>query len=114
MDPMGKLGTCINPIVLYAIYTGINILTDLIIWLYPLPILLKLQVSMGQKLGLIVVFVGGALSVPTSASTYDASTDLSSRVCIISIIRATTIPKIVAKDFTCKPPSLLPLLRQPY
>ena len=60
-DPKGLQGKCMNPLILYGVYTAINIITDVLIWLYPLPIVWKLQVSNSKKAGLALVFVAGAL-----------------------------------------------------
>ncbi|MDI1484990.1 MAG: hypothetical protein OHK93_000124 [Ramalina farinacea] len=79
-DPAG--GTCVNLQILYAIHATINVLTDLIIYVYPMPIVWKLNVSRMQKVGLLTCFAAGGL------------------VCAFSLVRAAQIGSVISMDFT--------------
>ena len=75
-----------NNLILYGVYTGINIITDILIWLYPLPIVWKLQVGMSQKIGLAILFILGALYVhPVQESLFCYSFCLGS-VSLVSFV----------------------------
>jgi hypothetical protein len=56
-------GTCI-PITTVTIVIGaFNIATDTIILVMPIPMILKLQLRLNQKIGLLAIFATGALYV---------------------------------------------------
>jgi hypothetical protein len=59
-DKSIKGGHCLNELVIWFTNAGINIALDLIILLLPLPTIPTLQISAGQKKGLIVMFSLGA------------------------------------------------------
>ncbi|KAI9804430.1 MAG: hypothetical protein M1825_001329 [Sarcosagium campestre] len=76
-------GSCTKHVVpLYAVQSAINIVTDLIIYIFPMPIIWKLNMSTSRKVGLIGVFIAGGV------------------VCAMSIVRAATITDILSDDFT--------------
>ncbi|KIH93823.1 integral membrane protein [Sporothrix brasiliensis 5110] len=64
-------GTCLNLLNFYYISFGIKLATDLVLFLEPIPTLLRLKLPWVKRVGLIVMFSLGLLT------------------CVISIIRAT-------------------------
>ncbi|KAK1622227.1 integral membrane protein [Colletotrichum phormii] len=59
-------GTCINRPSLYIATAAANIISDLILFALPLPIVVKLQIPRRQKIGLFFIFAVGSLTVVTS------------------------------------------------
>lgn len=57
---------CISKQGLWLTHSGINIFTDVIIFLIPVPTVLKLNMNMRQKIAVIGVFCVGIMSVPLS------------------------------------------------
>lgn len=55
---------CISKQGLWLTHSGINIVTDVIIFLIPVPTVLKLNMNMRQKIAVIGVFCVGIMSVP--------------------------------------------------
>ncbi|KAJ9610699.1 hypothetical protein H2200_005476 [Cladophialophora chaetospira] len=58
-------GHCINQEPLWFSFSGFNILTDLAVWVLPMPVLWKLQLPRKQKLSLIGVFALGGFGCIT-------------------------------------------------
>jgi hypothetical protein len=56
-----KSGRCVNLIAFWFSFSGFNILTDILVWLLPMPVLWALQLPRRQKLSLIGVFALGGL-----------------------------------------------------
>lgn len=54
-------GVCLPPQVVYYPMAVVNILTDVIIWLLPVPTILKARLSKKEKLGLLWVFLIGGV-----------------------------------------------------
>ncbi|OBT56378.1 hypothetical protein VE04_03509 [Pseudogymnoascus sp. 24MN13] len=59
-------GHCLDAGALYIATAGANIVTDLMLFLLPTPVILKLQMSKAQKIGCILIFAIGSLTVATS------------------------------------------------
>ncbi|KAF6806675.1 integral membrane protein [Colletotrichum sojae] len=59
-------GTCINRPALYIATAIANIISDLILFCLPIPIVVRLQVPRRQKIGLFFIFAVGSLTVITS------------------------------------------------
>ncbi|SPO06289.1 related to integral membrane protein [Cephalotrichum gorgonifer] len=59
-------GHCLNRADLYFATAVSNIASDVVLFLLPLPILVRLQVPMQQKIGLFVIFTIGSMTVVTS------------------------------------------------
>ncbi|KXH63218.1 integral membrane protein [Colletotrichum salicis] len=59
-------GTCINRPSLYIATAAANIISDLILFALPIPIVVKLQIPRRQKIGLFFIFAVGSLTVVTS------------------------------------------------
>ncbi|KAF6825094.1 integral membrane protein [Colletotrichum plurivorum] len=59
-------GTCINRPALYIATAVANIISDLILFCLPIPIVVRLQVPRRQKIGLFFIFAVGSLTVITS------------------------------------------------
>ncbi|KXH25986.1 integral membrane protein [Colletotrichum nymphaeae SA-01] len=59
-------GTCINRPSLYIATAAANIISDLILFALPIPIVVKLQIPRRQKVGLFFIFAVGSLTVVTS------------------------------------------------
>ncbi|KAJ4417854.1 hypothetical protein N0V82_005911 [Gnomoniopsis sp. IMI 355080] len=70
-------GKCLDSLTIWYIAAGINIVTDFIVWLLPLPLIQSLQLPMRQKALLCMVFGLGLFT------------------CVISIVRATTLRVVV-------------------
>ena len=58
-------GHCVHQVAMYIANQVINIASDLMLYLYPIPIIWKLQVDAARKFGLSLIFVAGALYVNT-------------------------------------------------
>jgi hypothetical protein len=54
-------GVCLAPQVVYYPMAAINILTDIVIWLLPVPMIVKARLSRREKLGLLWVFLLGGV-----------------------------------------------------
>lgn len=59
-------GTCINRPYLYIATAVTNIASDIVLFCLPLPIVIKLQVPRKQKVGLVLIFFLGSLTLVTS------------------------------------------------
>ncbi|KAI9172755.1 integral membrane protein [Paramyrothecium foliicola] len=59
-------GTCINRPSLYIATAVVNIISDAFLFCLPLPIVVKLQVPRRQKIGLILIFLLGSITIVTS------------------------------------------------
>ncbi|KAI9835786.1 MAG: hypothetical protein M1838_005222 [Thelocarpon superellum] len=78
----GAEGQCDNTYALYISENIFNVITDVFIYVFPMPIVWALQITRAQKFGLMLIFMAGGL------------------VCAISIVRTTTIKELVDPDFT--------------
>lgn len=54
-------GHCLNPNTVYVTLAGVNIGTDLVVLILPMPWLARLQLDLTKKLALIGTFVLGCL-----------------------------------------------------
>lgn len=59
-------GSCINAAILYIATAVSNIITDLMLFLIPIPMVVQLRMSVFQKLGALLVFAIGSMTVTTS------------------------------------------------
>ncbi|KAF5026133.1 hypothetical protein F66182_1781 [Fusarium sp. NRRL 66182] len=59
-------GTCINRPGLYIATAAVNIISDIILFVLPLPMVVNLQIPFKQKIGLMGIFTIGSLTVITS------------------------------------------------
>lgn len=50
---------CYDPSIFYYVYSSLNVVTDILLVVIPIPILLKLQLPPKVKIGLVVMFAGG-------------------------------------------------------
>ena len=67
-------GICLAPQVVYYPMAAVNILTDIVIWLLPVPMVLKARLSKKEKLGLLWVFIlGGVYVSPRTAHSQQKS-----------------------------------------
>ncbi|UKZ95955.1 uncharacterized protein TrAFT101_010762 [Trichoderma asperellum] len=80
-DKFSTVGTCGNIRMLWAVTGGLNIFSDLVIMLLPMPYLYGLTLQMYKKVGLMVTFGIGLA------------------VCIVSAVRLAEIVKIDMNDF---------------
>lgn len=60
-DITNQAGTCINRPSLYIATAVVNIMSDIVLFCLPLPIVVKLQVPRRQKLGLLLIFLLGSM-----------------------------------------------------
>lgn len=71
-DPVRKAyqpaleGTCLNPATLYMATAVANIVTDVMLFVLPIPMVLRLRMGKVQKIGAIVIFGIGSVTVATS------------------------------------------------
>lgn len=65
-DPYITEGTCLNRPTLYILTAATNIISDLILFVLPIPMVIKLQIPTRQKIGLVGIFGVGSLTVITS------------------------------------------------
>ncbi|CCX15043.1 hypothetical protein FPQ18DRAFT_300971 [Pyronema domesticum] len=56
-------GVCLAPQVVYYPMAAINIVTDFVIWLLPVPMIIKARLTRREKLGLLWVFIIGGVAV---------------------------------------------------
>lgn len=54
-------GSCTDAGILYMATAVSNIITDVILFLLPIPMVLKLRMGTGQKVGAIVIFAIGSM-----------------------------------------------------
>ena len=54
-------GKCINRDALYYAQAALNIVTDIVVFVSPLPLLQKLQLPLRQRLVIISILLAGAL-----------------------------------------------------
>jgi hypothetical protein len=54
-------GACINRASLYIATAVVNIISDVILFCLPLPVVVKLQAPRRQKLGLLLIFLLGSM-----------------------------------------------------
>ncbi|KAL4905500.1 hypothetical protein BDW74DRAFT_167725 [Aspergillus multicolor] len=78
-------GKCFN-LVAFSYFTNItNLVTDLWIFVLPLPIILRLHISRNKKIGLSLLFSVGLAT------------------CIVSAVRLSVVVSQGSNDFTCRP-----------
>ena len=71
-DPVAKAytpaldGVCLNPATLYMATAVANIVTDVMLFVLPIPMVVQLRMSTAQKVGAMVVFGIGSVTVATS------------------------------------------------
>ncbi|KAM0322027.1 hypothetical protein ACHAQA_009770 [Verticillium albo-atrum] len=65
-----KEGVCLPPGPSFTGYAVVTIVSDIIVTLLPIPVLLKLNVKLEKKLGLIVVFILGIFTTICSIMRY--------------------------------------------
>jgi len=112
---------CIDSDAFWYAYGIINILTDAAIFALPVREVTKLQLLRREKVGILMVFLLGALSVFPNVSTKSKSTlTKASSVCVTSIVRVNAVANSTKNkmDTTCKVftqafPSWLFYLRDP-
>lgn len=68
-------GHCIDLMAFWFSFSSFNILTDLAVWLLPMPVLKGLQLPRKQKYSLIAVFAIGGLYVSTWTFRCQSNTD---------------------------------------
>lgn len=54
-------GSCINSAALYIATAAANIISDVILFILPIPMVVKLQVPLKQKIGLMFIFGVGSM-----------------------------------------------------
>lgn len=60
-------GSCLNAAVIYMAVAVVNIITDLMLFVLPIPMIVQLRMGRVQKIGAIVIFGIGSMTVGTSA-----------------------------------------------
>lgn len=68
-------GHCIILVKADHAYGSMNVVSDLLLFLLPLPMVWKLQLSRKEKLGLALVFMSGILYVAVQQISTDRETD---------------------------------------
>ena len=82
-------GTCINALEFFVVGSTIDVVTDFAILLLPLPSVVRLQLSVFQRVSLVGIFLLGSLT------------------CVFSLVRLVIITQQLANfdlDITCKFP----------
>lgn len=59
-------GSCINVGILFIATAAFNIATDVLLFVLPIPMIVRLRMGVFQKVGAIVVFAIGSVTVMTS------------------------------------------------
>ena len=62
-----QTGSCIDTVAQIATLAAVNMILDIIIILLPVPRLLKLNISLGKKIGVVAIFTVGLFVTITSA-----------------------------------------------
>lgn len=99
-------GKCIN-LVAFTYFTNItNLVTDVWIFLLPVPVILRLHVTLARKLALLGVFLIGLGLVSLIAASRrrllgSLEANAVYRVCIISAVRLNFVITQGSPDFTC-------------
>lgn len=101
-------GTCFN-LVAFSYFTNIsNLATDIWIFLLPIPLIMRLKISGGRKLGICGVFMIG-LAYASSRLIFDPHhvtgilrLTLWNRTCIISSVRLSVVVAQGSPDFMCQ------------
>lgn len=65
-----KQGTCLPPGPSFTGYAVVTIVSDVVVTVLPIPMLMKLNVKLEKKLGLIVVFILGVFTTICSVMRY--------------------------------------------
>lgn len=63
-------GTCLAPGPSFTAYAIVTIVSDIVVAVIPIPVLLKLKVNTGKKVGLIVIFLLGLFTTLCSVFRY--------------------------------------------
>ena len=58
-----QTGSCVNRPALYIATAVLGIVTDVVLLVVPLPLVVSLQVSLQQKVGLVLMFAIGSMYV---------------------------------------------------
>lgn len=58
-DPRGVQGHCVNEVIATTLYSLTLVVTDLIIYVMPMPIIWKLRMTTSRKIETILVFMVG-------------------------------------------------------
>ena len=84
-------------------FTGVNIVTDVVVLLLPVPSLSKLQMSMSKKLNIIGIFILGGLWVLSIAPqlAFFLLTTHPNSVCMSAVVRIPFIRQYSPVDPTC-------------
>jgi hypothetical protein len=88
-DAQTNGGVCLAPQVVYYPMAAINILTDVVIWLLPVPMIIKARLSNKEKLGLLWVFLIGGVYVNQSLPLAARADDLPVPWVPVSSVRLT-------------------------
>lgn len=86
-------GTCFDNIKTSYAVGGINIFTDVVILIMPLPLIYHLQLSFAHKLGLVAIFGTGILFVLPSPSPCHFTMLTRKSVVVCTIVRQVIIVK---------------------
>lgn len=90
-------GSCINAGILYMATAVSNIITDIILFCLPIPMVYQLHMPRFQKVGAIIIFAIGSMYVgPRFESCSGTSTDILSRTVATSVVRLTMLPPVLA------------------
>ncbi|KAJ0158838.1 hypothetical protein CTA2_10764 [Colletotrichum tanaceti] len=65
-DPNITGGTCLNVGVLYMATAVSNVVTDVMLFALPMPMIFNLRMKLAQKIGAVLIFAIGSLTVATS------------------------------------------------
>ncbi|KAK4039471.1 hypothetical protein C8A01DRAFT_36509 [Parachaetomium inaequale] len=68
-DPL-VAGTCLAPGPSFTAYAIVTIVSDVVVAVIPIPVLLKLKINVGKKVGLIFIFVLGLFTTLCSVFRY--------------------------------------------
>lgn len=61
---------CVDTLTKYMALSVLNIIIDVFTLVLPIPVVIPLQMSLRQKLSIILVFATGGLYVPKSSPTF--------------------------------------------
>lgn len=87
-------GWCFPRVAMWLLNAGLNVTTDFLIVLLPIPALVALQLPRRQKIGVTLIFALGFLyASPQSFTAFEELLTCTNSVCVISILRIPSLLK---------------------
>lgn len=91
-------GHCLNITTVWYVMAGVNLVTDFLILILPMPVISSLQLPSRQKYMLMGVFCLGFLYAPPLPPNPAQVTNIQSSPCAISVYRIRTLGAVLSSD----------------